>query len=65
MTQKEIVESSKRLSRVMENFSQWDAKDQYFFLALTESYYENLMPIIDKYDTMKPKKFIIKRLDES
>ena len=59
----DLNEETKRISRVIDSFDEWSVKDQLTYVLMTIQYYEAITPIIDKYDTQKPFKFEIRRLD--
>lgn len=64
MKSDELNEYSKKVSDVLKYIDGWDLKDQMLYLIAIDNFFNEIRPIIDKYDPGKPKRFIMKRLDE-
>lgn len=64
MKRSDLCEMSDRLSKVLDDFMEWDITDQIAYVDAVESFYETIKPIIDKYDPQKSFAFEIRRLDD-
>ena len=55
----------KRMNDTSKDFGSWELKDQLAYICALDHFFDEIKPIIDKYDPQKPKKFIMRRLDET
>jgi len=60
----EFKEFSMKIGKVLDEIDNWEIKDQIMYFLAVDTFFNTIRPIIDKYDPGKPKRFIMKRLDE-
>lgn len=59
-----MLELSSRLDRILDLVEEWDIEDYYAYSIAMTNFYEEIKPIIEKYDPQESFKFEIRRLDD-
>ena len=64
MEQDKLARDLERVTKGIANCDEWETTDKLKYLLALSEFVEKATKIIDKYDTEKPFKFEIRRLDE-